>query len=632
MLHELLSGRRLRFALDIGDRESIPGALARGVREQVLVRTSPVLVAAGVQMKQIGLSQIAAPDELERLAFVARYKPEDFLPRAGERVIGARDGKAMDARFGELVMPRAFLELDRRRVGPRELTRQNYHRVEWLNLLLPYCPESLERLVDTCPSCKEVQGWRHTQGIGFCDLCEQPLTPSDEPPLPDDLADDYRLFARLSSPHAAGVINAVSQLSPALAGITPGSLVRLALLLGGVVVDEPRAFSRHTVADIPAPVLAAVTSQGTVLLRSWPTGLHRWVAAESDKRRGSPVALEALRVRLRRLGDRQTEQPEIVEAVAAALPNLSRHAAHGISQGRRYYLYKDVQRLLGISSPQMEALKNWKGISFNRLSTATGKEQGQFDVEQIDGLRPAFRDTIAMNSCTGRFGLPLYAIEQLCAAGLLEWEDNEAVLLVGASSHVRVASVDRLTASLVARAQATHMPQDCVTLSVATNRFGGRLKPRASIIDALRTGGMPFWLGHPLPTKTSIILRASDLAGLDQTVDDASPDDLTASPFVSQKDASDILNISTPLLSSLILPFERRGYVLATCRIGVLTEARRFATNAEVAQHLRVNAKQVEDVLAGRIRAVRGGWCRRDLIDNGILPALAIEQRGPGVG
>lgn len=214
MQHDLLSGRRLRFDLDMMDDESIPGAIARGVHSHVLVRTRPVLEAAGVELKHAGYSQLATPDELERLAYVVRCSPSRMSANAGERFVPREATRVSDVRFGRHLVPRAYLELNQRRISPLSLEERDHHRLAWMNLLLPYCPESLEQLTSACALCNAKLGWHYAKGIGFCEHCGREVARSAEPPLEDELADDYRLFARLSSPDPRGVTKAWRRCRP----------------------------------------------------------------------------------------------------------------------------------------------------------------------------------------------------------------------------------------------------------------------------------------------------------------------------------------------------------------------------------------------------------------------------------
>ena len=630
MLPERLSGRRLRFPLEVGDGESIPGAIARGVRLHVLVRTAPVLAAAGVNIRHLGFSQIATPEELERLAFVARCPANALVERAGDRLIDRADEKSCDAQFGRLIIPRAYLEFNRRRIGPATLAAEAYHRASWMNLLLPYCPESLEALVDRCNHCDTPLGWFHSHGIGHCDRCTLEIGPSFEGALPEGLAEDYRLFALLSSPDARGVEEACASMPATLADVSPGSLVRLALLVGGLMQPTyvPTA-ARHAVTKLPAPTLAAVVATGTAELRSWPHGFRSWVAAQSRDLRDSPAALETLRARMKRLADRKLEAEDLVHTVTAAMPDLHRHAAHGFAVDRPYYLYKPVQRMLGLSSPKMNVLKKWPGINFLKLNTGA-KEQGQFDVDQIDSLMPVFRDTVALSACAEALRLPHYAIEQLCATNVLEWENHSVLLATATTAKVRGVSLRRLLAELAAKARGVDdrhekRPADLVTLASASRRIGGRFKPWASIIDALRMGHIEFWTDGRAPTTTSIYVRAIDLARFDVVVDANAPAGFAIAATVSQRDAAEILNIAPKYMPELSdhlgFPFLRKGLMLVAASTTVIAAAARVVWNAEIALHMCVHHRSVEDVLSTRgINAFPSGWPRERLILEGILP------------
>ena len=635
MRHELLSGRRLRFPVELSDRESIPGAVARGVRQHVLVRTAPVLEAAGVHLRHIGLSQIATPEELERLAFVARCPANDLIERAGERLVGRNYNKSSAARFGRLVIPRAYLEFNRRRIGPVTLESEPYHRASWMNLLLPYCPESLERLVDRCNHCEQPLGWFHSHGVEHCDGCGLLVDPCAEEFLPQHLGDEYRLFASLSSPDARAVEEACAQMPATLSALSPASLVRLVLLVGRLIHPDVGPTSARGVTRLPAPALAMIVCSATALLRSWPNGFRSWVAAQLVSLSGSPSALEALRAKIKRLADGRREPEDLVRAVTTAMPDLHRHAAHAFASDRRYYLYIPVRRMLGLSADGMAALKKCFGIKFLKLNTGK-KEQGQFDVEQIDGLVPVFRDSICTSACAEAFRLPHYAIEQLCAAGLIEWEDHPVLLATAPAPKVRGASVRRLTEELAEKAQDANSdtdrtPADCVTLAVASRRIGGRLKPWASIIDALRTGRIDFWMEGDKPTITSIYIRAGEMARFDAIVDEAAPVGLAASTVVSQRDAAEILNLAPKnmlaLCDTLHLRFVRKGPALVAPLADVLATAAKFIWNVEIAWHLGAHHKRVDKILTARgIDPSSPGWPRQRLNSEGIISQAPTDE------
>lgn len=627
MRHEHLSGPRLRFPVKVGERESIPGVIVRGVRQHVLIRTAPVLEAACVGLRHVGLSQIATPEQLARIAYVARCPANDLMNRAGVRVVTRDDDRSYDAQFGRLLIPRAYVEFDRRRIGPVTLASETYHRASWMNLLLPYCPESLERLVDRCGHCDKALGWFYARGVGHCDHCGLEIEPSAEASLADEMAEDYRLFAQLSSPDSRGIETVCAQLPASLATVSPGSLVRIALLLGGLV--QPGSVvttSRHLVPKLSASTLAAVTTSGIALLRTWPDGIRSWVAAKTEELRGSPSELVRLRARLKRLADRNQEADDVVSAVTDALPGLRRHAAHGFAAGRPYYLYKQVQTMLGLSSQAMDRLKKLPDISFLKLNTAA-KEQGQFDAEQIDELRPVFRDSVFLSSCADAFGLPLYAIEQLCAApDLLEWENHPALLAAGMAVKVRGTSIERLSSTLFGAARHDKMPEDCVSLAVAAKRIGGRLKPWATIVNVFKTGGMAFWVPGTQTRIPSFRVRVHELARFQSVVDAEAPAAMPVSMMVSQRDAAEILNIKSDQVIALAevmnFRFDRCGSRLVAPRDAVLAAAAEVAFSAEIALHQGIHHRQVEAALSSMgFRRHEAGWDRNALVKRSIIPA-----------
>jgi hypothetical protein len=621
-------GRRLRFDLEMYYDESVPGAIARGVRDHVLIRTQPVLAAAGVRMKHIGYAQLATSAELERLAHVARCRPEAFVDRAGSRILSIEDGPSIDARFGDLILPRAYLELERRRIGPTSLRSRRHHRINWMNRLLPYCPESLERLVERCATCETSLGWRFALGIGHCEYCGTEIAPSEEPGLPEARREDFTLFAALSCPDGRSGAEARQSLPTVLADAGPGTLVRLALLAGGLVQDKPvKTTSRVAVVDLDAPILASVAAAGAALLRDWPVGFRTWVSDRSEKLRDSPEQFEELRIRLKRLVHARSEAPDLIKLVKLAVPNIEKHKSHGLVHGRRYYLYSDVQRVLGWDAELIRALRNWSGIRFVNVSSAPKNRMGQFDANQIDELATVFRGMVAMNSCTGRFKLPYYAIEQLCGAGLLEWEDHGAVLATTAWYGVRRASVDRLESALINAAESGRRPSDCLPLAVAMKGIGGRTKPWSAVIRSLESGQIQFWISGSKPTSRSLFVRPAGLAPLADVAADMPPLGFKAADTISQLDAAEVLNISAAVLertrNELDIPFEQKGRALVAPIECVIAVARSLAWAGEISRHLKVGGAQVARIMRQLgIENVANGWCRDTLVLKGLLPPL----------
>lgn len=621
--------RRLRFDIAMHEDESIPGAIARGVRAHVLFATRPVLIAADVSMKHIGHAQLAEPGQLTRLAHVARCEPNRFLSSAGAPVRHDGSSKSSDVRFGRLVLPRAYLELDRRRISPLTLRKSEYHRLDWMNLLLPYCPSSLEKLVDACGHCGSTLGWRHSTGIETCEHCDTEVAPATEAPLPDKLADDYGLFAALSSPSGGGLSDARAILPPPLRAIAPGTLVRLALLTGGLAQDEPvQTTDRLVVRRLSGPVLGAVVSTGTAMLCSWPTSFRRWTAERADRIADDREALRGFRSQLQRLTTRSLEGDDLTQLVADALPDLGSHVVHAFASDQRYYLYKQVQKTLGLDNPQIDKLRQLAGPAYRCIDPEAAHRRGRFDAGFVERLKPIFGGALAFNACTGRLRLPLYGVEQLCDNHLLERVGDPTFEVLKGRTSVTSDSLEDVVSRLRDARCGSIEPADAISLSMASRRIGGRAKPWASIFGALLSGETPFWLNGDAPTTMTIRVRPADLAAFD-LIDDY-PIAPWISPTISQADAAEMLNIKSAVVSNLApglgLPFTLSGRMLAADRNTVEHIAAVVAWDMEISWHLGVRFGKVEAALTARgIERLGTGWCRNTLIAEGILPRPTLS-------
>lgn len=637
MQNDLLTGQRLRFGIEMDQDESIPGVIARSVRQHVLGGTRPVLNAAGVDMRHLGYSQIATRAELERLAFVARCQAEALFANAGERVMDESVDSSLELNFGLHTIPRVHFELNRRRISPLTLRKRGFHRLDWMNLLLPYCPESREQLIHQCQTCQSKLGWHYARGIGICEFCETEVAPSSEPPLSEKLVDDYRLFAKLSSPDSRKVTSAFASLPRALQAARRDTLVRLATMTGGLVQDgHVVTTSRRAILQLPADVMAPVVASGTSFLRSWPHGFQSWVRERSESLMQDRAQLKTFRNRLRRLVQANLESEDLTSLVIESFPDLREHPVHAFSKGR-HYLYMSTQKRLRLDTPHMDALRRWMGEGYRPSPTTDQFQKGQFDAEVIDAIAPVFGGAMPLNACSSRMKIPRYAVEQCCRPGLLAREIHPAFLAIKGWDAIQSASLDALNANLLGAQSRAPLPPAAVSLSVAVKRIGGRLKPWGSIFQALNDGDLEFWVAGEKPTSTSIRLHAADLARFDGVVDDVPV--YGGKPFakVSQADAAEILNLKPALLPEigprLGIDFIPNGRGLGAPLATVVQVAAAVAWDKEISWHLGVRHDEVEDILLSQgIRPLEIGWSRPRLVDRGILPGfLAEDQVQPSV-
>ena len=623
--------RRLRFDYTMRDDESIVGAVACATRAHVLGSTSIAFKEAGVGVSRRGTVQMASHEDLARLAYVIRCEPGAMVANAGVRVGSAiAQPNHQSVQFGDLDLPRSHLEMHVRRVSPVSLAKADYHRLGWLNLLLPYCPESLEELVSTCSECRATLGWKGAWGLGVCEYCLTPLASSARPRLSDHLATSYRFFADLMSPAASVRSVAKEGLSERLVGERLATLYRLTLLIGGICRETPiRTTSRFGVLQLAAADRASVVATGAGFLRNWPHGIRHWLERRVEEIRGDREKYEDLLRRLRRAVTRGDEPGEQVAILNDALPDLTKHHTRRFSGAKRYYSRTEVSRLLALPNRKLQTLDAWKDLSARALPSR-GPKILQYEADQIDSLAPKFRGCMPLNGCSRLLGVPNYGIEQLCCWGLIELEDHPMVTATRTWVPVRRASLEALRLRLLQARGTAKRPGGVLTLRRASRRLGGGPKPWGALFAALldETEPLQFWLSGQDAGARTIMVRAEDLVRF-QSVE-FNKARFPTFPFyagISQADAGEVLNTVScrvqPAAEALGLTFEPDGDASSANLESTLAIARALAFSGEVALHMKVPEKAV----AARLRklqvlTVALGWSRSELIDHGILPSF----------
>jgi hypothetical protein len=436
--------RRLRFDLDLQPDESIPGALARGVADHHLEKLNIVLKEAGLFGKNAGLIQLASPEDIIAIAEVIRCDGRALTSGAGRRLIepGSRQ-LAHLVSFGDLAIPRSHLELRRRRISPLTLMKSAYHRTDWLIGMLPFCPFSLERLVDNCSLCETALGWVRTRGVDRCEECGEQVLPNSTDPIPADLAADYRLFASMISLDANTRTRAAAELPPRLSTLPAGDLVRLAVRCGldctDGIDDEARAWQTRA-SQLPAHKIARIVSRGANLLRTWPHGIEEW-AADFAERSGSGRAKD-LRRRLKRIALGDSGFPAQTALLQEVFPAWA--PANSRDQELRRYTHTEVRQRVPNIGTHMVTLRS-AGI-LPHIVLKNGKEAPvyRYCAATVDELSTRAAGSISQTAVEKTLQLPAYAIEQFCCVGLLEREKSDALQLMFKRPQLMRVNLDEL--------------------------------------------------------------------------------------------------------------------------------------------------------------------------------------------
>lgn len=612
--------RRVRFDLEVRDDESVPGAIARAVAENHLVKIGVVLREAG-HGRYAGATQLADAATLGRIAHVIRCDPRSLVSQAGRRLVEPGDRRLQHfVDFGGLVVPSGHLELKRRRIAPGALLASGHHRRDWMLSVLPYSAETLERLVDECPVCCAALGWTRSVGIDRCEHCLEVVPPSTLPPLPAELADDYRLFASLVSLRPAGREDAIEALAPRLRAMTAGALARLAMRCGLDCGDDEGRRAWQTRAGRMAPErLARTACRGIGLLRSWPEGVVAWAQERVDGAADEGACRRDLNRRIRRIAWGDSGFGDQRELVHEAFPAFESPRA-GAGGGARLYTGHEASRILpGFATHAAE---------LRRLGLVTGRSDGTrgimgsflYDSISIDAAAERWRDSVPVTTIAGRLGLPLYAVEQMFDAGLLTRHDDPILAIMMRRPQAVASVFEGLVRRLTRRASRRTVPPETLPLWHESRRIGGAPKSWSDIIGALLDGRVRFWLDGDVNTRHLLVTKGS----LDAFIGRSSPatpvDARNHSADMSTSDAAELLNIIPShvvrLASSGVLTRMAGLRAMTVPRSEVERLARRHVSAAELARRARTSAEAVNDRLkAAGFVELHGLWDRAAALD-----------------
>ena len=609
--------RALRFPVYPHCDESLPGLLARATREHVLESISIILKRAEIQSLHPGTVCLASEDNLRVLSRILRCDEEELFSRAHWYCTEREHGGPVT--FGTAVVYREDLVLERRRIAPTTLQNSEYHRASWLIGLLPYCPSSLERLVNKCPRCPERHlGWRRSWGIGHCEICGELVPPSTSYPLEPELVEGYRLFADLISIEPKARAAALTKLPAAVRNLSPQTLLNCVLQLGPTLRRQPIILKRNAVSKLPAETLSSIVANGTTPLQNWPNALQDWSRSEFSRVEGNHEAVSDLRASLRRLGLPRSAGPEQVQIVRSVLPDMFQSFDRSFADSNEIVLGNEAAKITGLSLSKIRLLREGNFLS-SQFEHGQKRLRRQYRKDEILNLSNALRGSKPLSSLEWSLGVPHYAIEQLCCLGLVERENHAGLEFLNKEVRLQDASIIDILNRIDRTAQNSELPKESVPIATAARRIGGRLKPWGPIIAALVESEIPYWMTGGPNYARKIRVRRADLVIFDDSVfQETDYPDFPFSNDVTQKGAEDILNIDAPQMRSVraenLIEFKNSGVSLRADRNSVLRVAERFIATSEIAELHRIDPRRVRYMMKNyNIQRIAFGWERGEV-------------------
>lgn len=606
-----LGSKRLRFGYDIHPDESLVGAFGAACHDHRLRCVRSALTGGGLELSPAGGIQFVAGNDLNRVAIIMRMDAD--LVRAAAYV---RTG--LTVWLGDLDLPSTFIEQSRRRIAPLSLSDCGRHQAAWLNILLPYCPTSLERLVSECPTCGPL-GWRFSRGVANCDRCGEPVPASGDPPLRPELAERYRDFADLVSQNAARNRGVEQRLPEALRPFSRSALVRLALRAGALLSSEVVGRGSKLRATDDAGRRADVVCTGMGVIADWPNSIQRY-AEQRLATAGADLRLyERLRSDLRWLANSWSR--ETSDIVDLAFPSLDGRGSGVFASHDRYYSANQASSVLWCSSVQLRQLREAGAIHFEQLPSGQ-RIRARYLMEDVDQLRELLDASVTPSVAAAELDLPIYAIGQLVADGKLIVHDEVGLTVLRGGPQIDAASLRTLVADLRTRSASTSIASSAVPLRRAASLHPGE-KPWAAIVDGMLDGSIPFWMSEEDRVRGALVERMTILG---RRLERSLPDPLRVDSL-SIVDTMEILGAhfeeTIAALAEAGIVVEKRGKGNGVSRAAVRDLCRRVVFTGELAARTgEVPAHTYWNLRRANLPRVGKAWSRPALVAIGLATAI----------
>ena len=620
-------GQPLRFPTIPEEYESLIGLVARATADHVLLDLNRVLRRAGISMDRPGYLTRLDSATLERLAPIIGCPVEEVLSRTMWTMLP--HAKARRARLRANHLSVWDIETEHRRISPLAILAGSRHRESWLLRILPYCSVSFELLRSDCSECSAPLRWKKSVGIDVCETCEQVVGPTDAALLDEEMRSDYALFARLICGRVEVRKKAFSELSPAVQDLDVETLIRMVIGIGACFHLKDRFVNRKSIHRLPPAQQAAIISTGTGILREWPGALQlrsqeeaaRLIAGGSDYRK--------LRARLQKLGHRWFVSQKQADLIRDALPDIFCNVQRSFKPLSDTLLRREAGKLLGLAVRHVDLVD--AGLLAAEELGGGANRRFRFDRSVVEALRRRIDGSTSMALFARQTYLPTYAIENLCDHGILERESDPALFHLRHGSSITRTSIESLRAAIFELERGT-APSDAVPLGTATRRIGGRLKPWADIVVALRDRSLTCWIAPNATSETpwlrSILIAPPQFAQFDNIAMTEPPGQSPRSlADCSLSDAKEILNLrGTPsvdlqdVFAKEIAACDQRGPRKAVPMAKVLEKAEQEIGIGEICARANWNARQAKWALALFANdRTACGWNRAAIEKSGVL-------------
>lgn len=483
--------------------------------------------------------------------------------------------------------------------SPAALEKAPVHQAIW-TLRIPFDVETGEILIADCVLCSRIQRWRHTAGVAFCDDCGESLIRPVER-IDPDLLFDLVPAVGLTHPDPAERASSLAALPDEVASLGPADAFELLLRLVPVIEPECGWTSCGRIWRNDPHAIARGMAGAWRILAGWPVAMTDLISsniATSDRRHSD--GNRGATSRFLRLRDLSYLSEALRDVIRRLHESIDTTGPDGERLRSLTLTSVEVSRLINYGTAQVVALRR-QGV-FRTIGLARGPVMVPvFDRDEVMEVAGELRTRRDLDRANGLFGLPYYAVEQLCALGHLPLLTHPFFAARYTEPQTTKAKLD----DLVDRLTANRKPRtdDSRPILEEMRSVGGRLKPWDAVIEAMLSGALRYSLddgADPVfdrvrvrradltPHIATPITRPPEVTPLTARIDTAYP----VLTHMTKCDAAEVLNLAVNQATKLLSAFPTTPKPIVPIS-EVQRLARTYVTNTEIGARLEIPTQTV---------------------------------------
>ncbi|WP_019834427.1 hypothetical protein [Sphingomonas sp. PR090111-T3T-6A] len=527
---------RIRLPIAPFPDESLVGLIFRAASENMHGNTSLIWTAAGYPTVYSYANSVHHETCLPKLEYILGQHPGS-LRRLTHPLIAK--GQLRADFFGARVSE-SDIVLKRRRFSPAALRINAYHRSLWAHALVPFCTETWEYLLDSCPQCGRNLSWYMASGMTAC-ACEFDLRNACASLVERAQRPNAGLMANLLAPNSAARGTAMMSLPEPLREMNCGEIFELGWGAGSLLANLPRRTGHKQL--LPASIVKVLDLGGS-LLRDWPCSLRHQLASLATA--SDAARFDRFMARLRTKLSGEFVPSEIRRAWRNALPSRQLSALEIRRDLDSAKITAGEVVNLGIKCNAIPKLVRAGVLTTSGRSDTKSKIFAVYDRHEVTFIRKLFDDRLPFDALSHQLGATGYAVEQLICLKEIEELDHLAVKITYPRLHVSQRSADAFMARLRSRAITFGTSEPTIALARAMTCIGGRLKPWGPALGALAAGEIAFTVRErPGQFAQNASIRLADVERLRKlTFDEGDYPDFAFSKRLLRQEVEGVLNLT----------------------------------------------------------------------------------------